>query len=423
MKTIVCRQCGAAVDADLGVCPVCGAIFYIIREDEANQAPPRPGEKADLDKTAVWKGMPEAVNAASRQHGEVRSTAADPAGRDPGKGRSSAGRGGSGGRRPPAGGGPEAGKRPPQRRRGLDNRTKALILGVTAVLAVLAVVICVMSGALNFHKEEEKVMPTLTGYTAEAAQGLLEDMGVTVKLNYAESEEPKNTVINQSVEAGKTLPRKPSVTLTISLGQSASTDGESESRDAEKEYITVPDLRQLSFATARSMMEALGVNLVQTGEEYSDSVEKGLIISQSPVGEGRVLKGDTVSVVVSKGPEALTITVTAGKGGDISPNGLVKVDKGGSARFAMIPDEGYKVSRVLVDGADMGELESYTFENVTENHTIYAVFILAPQEEEEPVEPVTPEPDMPEDPGTPAGSGEQPGETETPQPVEEAGGQ
>ena len=32
MQTIICKKCGAVIDASLGECPVCGAVYYIVPE-------------------------------------------------------------------------------------------------------------------------------------------------------------------------------------------------------------------------------------------------------------------------------------------------------------------------------------------------------------------------------------------------------
>lgn len=68
------------------------------------------------------------------------------------------------------------------------------------------------------------------------------------------------------------------------------------------------------------------------------------------------------------------ITAKAGANGAITPSGSVTVKKGADQTFAVKPNAGYAVSKVLVDGADVGALTSYTFKNVTGNHTIEAVF-------------------------------------------------
>ena len=78
------------------------------------------------------------------------------------------------------------------------------------------------------------------------------------------------------------------------------------------------------------------------------------------------------------------ITATAGANGTITPSGSVTVKSGADQTFAIQPNSGYTVSKVLVDGADVGAVTSYTFQNVTANHTIEAVFAKA---EEKPTNP------------------------------------
>ncbi len=71
-----------------------------------------------------------------------------------------------------------------------------------------------------------------------------------------------------------------------------------------------------------------------------------------------------------------TITATAGNGGTISPSGAVPVIQGASQTFTITPNLGYHVADVLVDGASVGALTSYTFTNVMTNHTISASFAV-----------------------------------------------
>ena len=81
-------------------------------------------------------------------------------------------------------------------------------------------------------------------------------------------------------------------------------------------------------------------------------------------------------MAVEDGPVAqkYTITATAGEGGSITPAGEVSVKEGASQTFAITASEGYAIADVLVDGQSVGAVDSYTFENVTANHTIAALF-------------------------------------------------
>jgi uncharacterized membrane protein YeiH len=69
------------------------------------------------------------------------------------------------------------------------------------------------------------------------------------------------------------------------------------------------------------------------------------------------------------------ITVSAGTNGTISPSGSVSVTQGASQVFAITANTGYQVKDVLVDGASVGAVASYTFSNVTAAHSITASFI------------------------------------------------
>ena len=43
-------------------------------------------------------------------------------------------------------------------------------------------------------------------------------------------------------------------------------------------------------------------------------------------------------------------------------------------RFQLFPASGYEVNSVVVDGVSVGSVTTYTFNNVTTNHTINAIF-------------------------------------------------
>jgi len=69
-----------------------------------------------------------------------------------------------------------------------------------------------------------------------------------------------------------------------------------------------------------------------------------------------------------------TITASAGAGGSISPSGSVFANYGVSRLFTITANSGYSISNVFVDGISVGALNSYTFSNITANHTISATF-------------------------------------------------
>lgn len=72
-----------------------------------------------------------------------------------------------------------------------------------------------------------------------------------------------------------------------------------------------------------------------------------------------------------------TIKATAGIHGSITPSGDVDVLHGGSQTFTIAANRGYAISNVKIDGVSIGAVKSYTFENVTGNHTIEVTFMKA----------------------------------------------
>ncbi|MBR0304550.1 MAG: fibronectin type III domain-containing protein, partial [Bacteroidales bacterium] len=67
-----------------------------------------------------------------------------------------------------------------------------------------------------------------------------------------------------------------------------------------------------------------------------------------------------------------TITATAGANGTI--NGPATVEYGDNATYTITPTTGYEIANVTVDGMSVGAVATYTFHNVTANHTINATF-------------------------------------------------
>jgi hypothetical protein len=87
-------------------------------------------------------------------------------------------------------------------------------------------------------------------------------------------------------------------------------------------------------------------------------------------------ESDYSEEVIYGGDNTHLITTTFGANGNISPSGDVAVNHGADQRFTITPRPGYNLVDVLVDGASKGAQTSYTFTNVTENHSISASFAL-----------------------------------------------
>ena len=98
---------------------------------------------------------------------------------------------------------------------------------------------------------------------------------------------------------------------------------------------------------------------------------------------GITQKSEIYASWISETADVHTIKATAGEGGSISPEGDVPVEDGGEQVFGIIPDSGWQVKAVMVDGRDhtgalTGGLAAsgryYTFPDVREDHTIHVTF-------------------------------------------------
>jgi conserved repeat domain len=111
----------------------------------------------------------------------------------------------------------------------------------------------------------------------------------------------------------------------------------------------------------------------QVADVLVDGVSVGVVNSYSFTNVGA---NHTISAQFE--PITYTITPSAGMNGSISPNSLQTVKHGESKTFTITPDAGYQVADVLVDGVSVGALNSYSFTNVTANHSIEVSFSKNP---------------------------------------------
>ena len=82
----------------------------------------------------------------------------------------------------------------------------------------------------------------------------------------------------------------------------------------------------------------------------------------------------TLTATMTK--KQFNITATAGAHGTIT--GPATVSYGDNATYTIAASEGYEIEDVTVDGMHVGAVATYTFHNVTANHTIHATFKVEP---------------------------------------------
>lgn len=111
---------------------------------------------------------------------------------------------------------------------------------------------------------------------------------------------------------------------------------------------------------------ALGCNTVKGAGKDIEKGGKGIQNAAENTQEG----------IEHRGPH--TIAASSESGGSISPSGDTRMAYRSSRTFTIKANRGYHVADVLVDGKSLGARSRYTFDNVTANHTISALFTANP---------------------------------------------
>ena len=85
---------------------------------------------------------------------------------------------------------------------------------------------------------------------------------------------------------------------------------------------------------------------------------------------------DTETAVFTVVPPTYTIAPSAGAHGSMVPGTAQTVESGGARTFTITPTTGYHIAEVSRDSVSIGASSSVTFDDVTANHTINAVFAI-----------------------------------------------
>ena len=135
----------------------------------------------------------------------------------------------------------------------------------------------------------KKAIPYVSGMSETEAQNELEEAGfkVTSSFQYDDSVE-SGKVISTTPEAGTKAEKGSTVTMLVSQGSNKK---------------TVPDVRGMADATAQSTIKSYGFNVGTVTYDYSDSVEKGMVISQTVEPGTKASAGTSISITVSNGPK------------------------------------------------------------------------------------------------------------------------
>ncbi|WP_298837407.1 Stk1 family PASTA domain-containing Ser/Thr kinase [Clostridium sp.] len=137
--------------------------------------------------------------------------------------------------------------------------------------------------------ETKIVVPTIIGLDKAAAEKLVLSKGLTFVVNKeVTSDAPKGEVTACFPDEGTNVTANSEVRVYVSKGP---------------EGFKMPSVKGLDENSAKASIDENGLVLNNTTKDFSDTVASGNVISQDPIGDTLVQKGDSVDLVISEGPE------------------------------------------------------------------------------------------------------------------------
>ena len=166
-------------------------------------------------------------------------------------------------------------------------------------------------------------MPSLLGKTYAEARTVLEELGLKIERGESEKSNQYSAgqIIAQSEESGNSVKVGTTVTVTLAAaGSTASSDGTSSTGSTTSGTTTtttnskvkVPSVVGKDENAAKSAITAVGLTVGTVSEASSDTVESGLVISQSPSANSETESGGKVNIVLSSGPNKKKVTDVIG---------------------------------------------------------------------------------------------------------------
>ena len=159
-----------------------------------------------------------------------------------------------------------------------------------ALLALLLIGLAI--GAYLLLAPEKKPVPDVVGNTSAVASQRLQNAGFEVNIETVQSDDvPDDRVATQDPQPGEEAKEGATVTIIVSSGPG---------------QATVPGVAGRKQDVAENMMEEAGFK-TDVRREASDSVGEGRVISTQPGENTQLQKGRTVVLIVSEGPEQVSV--------------------------------------------------------------------------------------------------------------------
>ena len=127
------------------------------------------------------------------------------------------------------------------------------------------------------------------------------------------SSKNKSKSSNEKSKFKKALPWITALIALIIVGAVGGYFLSSKFLDDDNKKIEVPSLKGITYDEASDELDSLNLKIEKGDEVYSAEIEKGKIVSQSPIAKTKVKKGSKVKVNISKGKKAGLVPDLIGK--------------------------------------------------------------------------------------------------------------
>lgn len=204
------------------------------------------------------------------------------------------------------------------------------VLGIIAAIVIVIIIIVIAASSLGLFKRiksnssnpsgaiteetddsssdassgtsdssDNVTVPSVIGMNKTDAKKTLKDQGLGFKDGGVQSSDDyeEGLAVFQDAEAGSEVKKNTTVTVKFSSGKGA---------------ITIPSVVGYDEASAINTLTDAGFKYVRN-YDYSDTVETGKVISQSPEGNTAGKSGDTITIIVSQGKEQKKVPSIVGK--------------------------------------------------------------------------------------------------------------
>ncbi|MCR5356873.1 MAG: Stk1 family PASTA domain-containing Ser/Thr kinase [Lachnospiraceae bacterium] len=179
----------------------------------------------------------------------------------------------------------------------------AIVLGLFAIFIVFKVFNPLGDGEPDTAIEEGMTeVPDLVGMSLDAASSALKAANLTAKATKSDPTvtEAEAVIESQDPAPGSVVEENTQISIVVGRGLSSDTGAEENAEEAPVGGAAIPDVVGKSEAEARVAIEAEGFVFTSI-EEPSETVEKGKVISQSPLGAEIKPLGSSVQVRISSG--------------------------------------------------------------------------------------------------------------------------